>query len=106
MSTIDQSQLQGFLANTTVSNAGGGGGVSGGGKGNWMRALAESGMRNLDAQASKITSLSDSVGSGADKPSDMIAVTVAAMEMNFKSNSVSTQLNSASQAMEALAKRS
>lgn len=103
MNTIDQSQLLGFVGKATVGGVSAGGGSGGGSSSGWMRALAESAKSTLDAQATKITNLSDALSGGADKPSDVINVTTAAMEMQFKSTSVNTQLTSASEAMKKIA---
>jgi hypothetical protein len=60
----------------------------------------------LDAQASRITELSDAIGSsGNDQPSNMVALTAESLRMQFLSQNAATSQNSVAQALESLSKR-
>lgn len=107
MSTItnDPNNLLGFVGRATVGSTSESRGSSGGGGGDWFKAMARALGNNLDAQAAKITDLSQVVGTGGDKPSDMIAVTTAALEMQFKSNSAAGAIDSVGKALETTARK-
>ena len=61
--------------------------------------------QTLDAQASKITSLSDTISGGGDQPSNMVKLTAESLKMQFMSNNAATSQNSVGQALETLGKR-
>lgn len=94
---------------SSQAGSSGGGGVSaGGGAGgsnSWYAAMAKAWGSTMDAQASRITELSGSIGGGNDQPSSMIALTSESLRMNFMSNSASTSLNSVAQGIEKLASK-
>lgn len=72
----------------------------------WFEAMSRAWGSRLDAQASRITQLSDAIGSGGDdKPSNMVALTAESLRMQFMSQNAATSQNSVAQALEALSKR-
>lgn len=92
------------------ASGGGGGGVSagggaGGGSNSWYAAMAKAWGSTMDAQASRITELSGSIGGGNDQPSSMISLTSESLRMQFISNSASTSINSVAQGIEKLASK-
>ena len=93
-----------------VSGVGGGGtstprGASGGGA-SWFEAMARAWGKTLDNQAGKIIELSNSLGEGANNPSQVAMLTANSQQFAFLSQSAATSQNSAAQAIETLAKRS
>ncbi|QQP94680.1 hypothetical protein [Lysobacter enzymogenes] len=101
------------IGNGKGSRAGGssgGGGISaggggGGGSASWYESMARAWGQTMDAQASRITELSGSIGGGDDQPSSMIALTSQSLRMQFISNSASTSINSVAQGIEKLASK-
>lgn len=82
-------------------------------KKSWFEALASAWGQCLDAQASKITSLSNQVGNpgangqdGTDNPSTLVMLTAESQKMAFMSNSAATSNNSVAEASQALARKS
>lgn len=72
----------------------------------WFESMARAWGQRLDAQASRITELSDSIGSsGNDNPSNMVALTAESLRMQFLSQNASTSTNATAQALEAISKR-
>jgi hypothetical protein len=72
----------------------------------WFEAMARAWGQRMDAQASRITELSDQIGSsGNDQPSNMVALTSESLRMQFLSQNASTSTNATAQALEALSKR-
>ncbi|MGO4259652.1 hypothetical protein [Lysobacter sp. TAB13] len=96
------SRAGGSSAGGGISGAGGGGG---GGGASWYEAMAKAWGSTMDAQASRITELSGSIGGGNDQPSSMIALTSESLRMQFISNSASTSINSVAQGIEKLASK-
>jgi hypothetical protein len=107
MSTItnDPNNLLGFVGRATVSSTSGTSRGGSGSGGDWFAAMARALGQNLDTQAAKITDLSQVVGSGGDKPSDMVAVTTAALEMQFKSNSAAGAIDAVGKGLETTARK-
>lgn len=92
----------------SASGGGGGGIAAGGGAGgsnSWYAAMAKAWGSTMDAQASRITELSGSIGGGNDTPSSMISLTSESLRMQFISNSASTSINSVAQGIEKLASK-
>lgn len=78
----------------------------GGGSASWFEAMSRAWGARLDAQASRITELSDSIGgSGNDQPSNMVRLTAESLRMQFLSQNAATSQNSVAQALESLSKR-
>ncbi|MGJ7904806.1 hypothetical protein [Lysobacter sp. 1R34A] len=102
-----------FIAAANNNNNGtrnGGGGATaasggGGSGGSWYEALSRAWGQTLDAQASRITELSGSIGGGGDQPSNMVALTAESLRMQFVSNSAATSQNSVGEALNALARK-
>lgn len=112
------SNVQGHLLNTFISDAntidlkntgryGGSAGASGssGSASSWYAAMARAWGNTLDAQAARITQLSDQVSGGQDQPSVMIQLTAESLRMQFMSNNAATSQNAVGQALETLGKR-
>lgn len=90
----------GTAANSTRS------GSSSGSSNSWFEAMSRAWGSRLDAQASRITQLSDAIGSsGNDQPSNMVALTAESLRMQFLSQNAATSQNSVAQALESLSKR-
>lgn len=86
----------------STTRSGGGGGSSN----SWFEAMSRAWGARLDAQASRITELSDSIGgSGNDQPSNMVRLTAESLRMQFLSQNAATSQNSVAQALESLSKR-
>ena len=102
---VNDSQLLGFVGRASVgsSSANRGGGSSDGGS--WYEAMSRAWGQTLDTQASRITTLSDAIGSGGDQPSNMVKLTAESLKMQFLSNNAATSQNSVGQALETLGKR-
>lgn len=80
--------------------------ASSGSSNSWFEAMSRAWGQRLDAQATKIIELSDSIGSGGnDQPSQLIALTSESLRMQFLSQNASTSQNSVAQALETMAKR-
>lgn len=72
----------------------------------WFEAMSRAWGARLDAQAARITELSDSIGSsGNDQPSNMVQLTAESLRMQFLSQNAATSQNATAQALEALSKR-
>ncbi|MCL1636165.1 hypothetical protein M2650_16210 [Luteimonas sp. SX5] len=110
---MSNANVSGHLLNTYITdvNAVGvtgnrrGGGVSGGSANSWYEAMARAWGSTLDAQAARITELSDQVSGGQDQPSVMITLTSESLRMQFMSNNAATSQNAVGQALETLGKR-
>lgn len=75
------------------------------GQGSWFEAFADAWGRALDTQAIKIEQMSEKLGEGNDKPSDVTLLSAEAMRLNFISNSSHTSLDSISKALETMARK-
>jgi len=74
--------------------------------GTWFEAMAHAWGQTLDAQAAKITELSNQIGPGGqDKPSVMAMLTAESLRMNFMANSESTSVDSVGRALETMARK-
>ncbi|MGV8931825.1 MAG: hypothetical protein ACOH1R_06890 [Luteimonas sp.] len=102
---INNSPLLGFVGRSSVGSASVGRSDTSGGGSSWYEAMSKAWGQTLDAQASKITTLSDEIGSGADQPSNMVKLTAESLKMQFMSNNAATSQNSVGQALETLGKR-
>ncbi len=74
---------------------------------NWFEAFAGAWGRALDQQADVIVQKSEALGGpeGADRPSDITALTAESMRMSFMANSSHTSLDSVSKALETMARK-
>ncbi|WP_184717852.1 hypothetical protein [Caulobacter sp.] len=74
--------------------------------GSWFEAMAHAWGQTLDAQATRITELSDQISvGGEDKPSTMAMLTAESLRMNFMANSESTSVDSVGRALETMARK-
>jgi len=103
---VNSSPVLTFVGRSSIGSASVGrtGGSDGGG-GSWYEAMSRAWGQTLDTQASKITSLSDTISGGADQPSNMVKLTAESLKMQFMSNNAATSQNSVGQALETLGKR-
>lgn len=90
---------------STGASAGGMRGSSNGSGGSWYEAMSKAWGSTLDAQAAKITGLSDTIAAGGDQPSNMVQLTAESLRMQFISNNAATSQNAVGQALETLGKR-
>lgn len=96
-SALQANALSGSPANTERTR--------GSGSGSWYEAMATAWGETLDNQASTITTMSDSLGSGGDSPSQITKLTAESMRMGFLSNSSSSSLDSVGKALETMARK-
>ena len=96
-----------FIAGAAATGGAGGirGGSSAGDRGSWYEAMSRAWGQTLDAQATRITNLSDVIGNGGDQPSNVVALTAESLKMQFLSNNASTSQNSVGQALETLGRK-
>lgn len=103
------SNVLSYIAGAGASSGGSGAkraSASSGNSASWFEALARAWGDRLDAQATKIIQLSDSIGSsGNDSPSQIAMLTAESQRMAFISQSASSSQNSVAQALETMAKR-
>lgn len=96
----------GAVGASTANSSGTRSGSSSSSSNSWFESMARAWGQRLDAQASRITELSDSIGSsGNDNPSNMVALTAESLRMQFLSQNASTSTNATAQALEAISKR-
>jgi vacuolar-type H+-ATPase catalytic subunit A/Vma1 len=96
----------GAVGASTANSGGSRAGGSSSSSNSWFEAMARAWGQRLDAQASRITELSDAIGSsGNDQPSNMVALTAESLRMQFLSQNASTSTNATAQALEAISKR-
>jgi hypothetical protein len=95
-----------FVGRSSVGSASvGRAGASSSDSGSWYEAMSKAWGQTLDTQAARITSLSDTIGTGGDQPSNMVKLTAESLKMQFLSNNAATSQNSVGQALETLGKR-
>ena len=69
----------------------------------WFEAMSRAWGARLDSQATRITELSDSIGSsGNDQPSNMVQLTAESLRMGFLSQNAATSQNSVAEGLKAL----
>lgn len=110
MTNATNANLNTYITGANALGLGGGSGTtrgsaSTGDSRSWFEAMSRAWGQTLDAQASRITQLSDQVGTGDDQPSVMIKLTAESLRMQFISNNAATSQNSVGQALETLGKR-
>jgi hypothetical protein len=71
----------------------------------WFKAMADAWGRTMDAQANRITELSDAIGTGGDQPSNMVALTAESLKMGFQSQNAATSINSVAEGLKAVARK-
>ena len=102
----DNNLINQYVGVATFANGPSGGtrsGASGGSS--WYEAMSRAWGQTLDAQATRITSLSDQIGTGSDQPSQMVALTAASLKMQFMSNNAATSQNSVAESLNAVARK-
>ncbi len=102
---IANTPVLGFIGRSSVGSASIRPGGSGGDAHSWYEAMSKAWGQTLDAQATKITNLSDVISDGGDQPSNMVKLTAESLKMQFMSNNAATSQNSVGQALETLGKR-
>jgi hypothetical protein len=75
------------------------------GSGDWFQAMAQAWSNTLDNEANKISSMSDSIGSGQDDPEAITMLTTESLRMGYLSDSSHTSLNSVGQALDTMARK-
>lgn len=103
----DNNLINQYVGVATFANGPSGGtrsGASSGGS-SWYEAMSRAWGQTLDAQATRITSLSDQIGTGSDQPSQMVALTAASLKMQFMSNNAATSQNSVAESLNAVARK-
>lgn len=76
------------------------------GSGSWFEAVAEAWGQTLDGQAQKIETMSNGIGEGDEKPSQLAELSAESMRMNFMANSENTSVSSIGQSLETMARKS
>lgn len=92
----------GVAAGSSSSRTGGGGGS---GDGSWFRAMADAWGRTMDAQAGRITQLSNAIGAGGDQPSNMVSLTAESLKMGFQSQNAATSINAVADGLKSVARK-
>ncbi|ASR42920.1 MULTISPECIES: hypothetical protein [unclassified Luteimonas] len=110
MTTISNDAIGNFIGRASMHNdqntlRGTRTGGAGGGSSSWYEAMSRAWGQTLDAQATRITNLSDVIGQGGDQPSNVVALTAESLRMQFLSNNASTSQNSVGQALETLGRK-
>lgn len=77
-----------------------------GADGSWFEALSDAWGSTLDREASKLETMSNSLGNGSDNPSQVTELTAEAMRMSFLSNSSSSSIDSVGKSLETMARKS
>ena len=110
MSTVNN-ELLGFIGRAGLGATSGGGsnrtsgGNGGGGNNSWFVALSRAWGERLDAQATRITEMSASIGTGSDQPSQIAMLTGESLRMQFLSSNAATSQNSVGEALNAVARK-
>ncbi len=76
-----------------------------GSKSNWFEAFGAAWGKALDSQADVITTQSEAVSQGGDRPSDITRLTTESMRMSFMANSSHSSIDSVSKALETMARK-
>lgn len=71
----------------------------------WFEAIARSWGQTLDGQAQRITDMSNQIGDGQEKPSQIAMLTAESMRMSFMSQSESTSMDSIGRSLETMARK-
>lgn len=109
MSNINNDQgVLNYLGAVGGISAGMGSSRTGGSSGDshsWFKAMADAWGKTMDAQANRITQLSDAIGTGGDQPSNMVALTAESLKMGFQSQNAATSINSVAEGLKAVARK-
>src|SRR5262245_54954886 len=71
----------------------------------WFLAMARAWGVTLDRQAGRIQALSDQLGAGLDKPSQVAELTAESLRLSFLAQSESTSVDSVGRALETMARK-
>lgn len=96
-------QLTTFIASANAGSSRGS--ASSGDSGSWYEAMSKAWGQTLDAQAGRVTDLSNAISNGGDQPSNMVQLTAESLRMQFMSNNAATSQNAVGHALETLGKR-
>ncbi len=105
MTTISSDTVGAFIGRASMQNDNAAKTGRTGGSSSWYEAMSRAWGQTLDAQATRITNLSDIIGQGGDQPSNVVALTAESLRMQFLSNNASTSQNSVGQALETLGRK-
>lgn len=109
MSSINDQGVLNYLGQVGGMAAGSSSGSSrssGSSGGNsWYQAMAKAWGNTLDRTATDITAVSDQIGGGADKPSDMVQLTTMSLKFGFQSQNASTSIKSIGEGLSATARK-
>ncbi len=73
--------------------------------GSWFEAMADAWGKTLDAEATRIETMSNAIGEGNDRPEAITELTGETLKMSFLSNSSHTALTSVGSALETMARK-
>ena len=73
--------------------------------GTWFQAMADAWGKTLDAEATRIETLSNEIGGGNDRPEVVTELTAETLRMGFLSNSSHTALTAVGSALETMARK-
>jgi len=73
--------------------------------GDWFDAMAQAWSKSLDDEADKITTMSNSIGGGADDPKAITMLTAESLRMGYLSDSSHTSLSSVGSALDTMARK-
>lgn len=80
-------------------------GSSSGDRNSWFKAMADAWGNTMDAQANRITQISDEIAGGADQPSSMVQLTAASLKFGFEAQNAATSINSVAEGLKAVARK-
>ena len=86
---------------TTSSSSSDGSSTSG----DWFDAMAQAWSKSLDDEANTITTMSNSIGDGADDPKAITMLTAESLRMGYLSDSSHTSLSSVGTALDTMARK-
>ncbi len=80
-------------------------GASGSSGGSWFEAVAQAWGQTLDAEATKITTMSDSIGNGQEQPSQIAALSAESLRLSFMAQSEQTSVGAIGQSLDTMARK-
>lgn len=93
-------------AGNSLNSSGSRSGSSSSSSNSWFEAMSRAWGQRLDAQASRITQLSDAIGgNGDDQPSNMVQLTAESLRMQFLSQNAATSQNATAEALNTLGRK-
>ena len=75
------------------------------GSGDWFTAMAQAWSKTLNGEADTISTMSDSIGTGADDPKAITMLTAESLRMGYLSDSSHTSLTSVGSALDTMARK-